>query len=282
MKRHPRVVSVSDALRAGRVEEIEAYLDAGGDPNNSAIADGVPPIVCAAACGHANVVKLLLKRGSAVDAVDPASGRTALHEAAATGQVSLAKICIGFSADIEKKVLRLGATMAEAESDEEEEDAKCCAGYYTPLQLAAGAKSGDMIRELIAAGARLDVAEASTGDAVMHRAAVSGSVEVVERLLKAGADLEASNARGERPLHLAAKNERRLEVVRCLVRLGADPSATDCARRTPLHVAAENGCSKVRGVMKILVLQKRLYTACTTAVELLSFDKKLFDGLPYR
>ncbi|CAM9644944.1 unnamed protein product, partial [Laminaria digitata] len=66
---------------------------AGADPNAPGT-DGLSPIVRAATCGHVHIVKILLRRGAAVDSVHPTSGRSALHLAAATGPVPLARLVL--------------------------------------------------------------------------------------------------------------------------------------------------------------------------------------------
>ena len=131
----------------------------------------------------------------------------------------------------------------------------------TPLQLAAGAKSGDMIRELVSAGARLDAADAKTGDGVLHLAALSGNPEVVERLLRAGADLEARNRARQTALHVAAR-EGRFGLVKCLVRAGSDVSVVDVIGRTPLYVAAANGHTQASAPTKLILIPVAIVYIC--------------------
>lgn len=213
---------LADASEKGLVNEVESYLDAGIDPDISG-SDGVAPIVRATANGHSHIAKILLRKGAAVDTVHPASGKSALHLAAQSGQVVLAKVLLAGGAEIEK-------------TDKD---------GATPLQLAAGGKSGDMVRALIAAGAHVDVVDAKNAHTVLHRAALSGNAEVVEKLLRVGADLEGRDRAGGTALHLAAK-EGRLGLVRCLVRSGGDPGAVDMIGRNPLYIAAAQGHTKVR------------------------------------
>lgn len=76
---------------------------------------------------------------------------------------------------------------------------KIDANGHTPLLAAAAgvtgsSKRGDMVRELISAGARVDAVENNTKNSPLHIAAELGSSDAVERLLRGGADLAAKNS----------------------------------------------------------------------------------------
>lgn len=162
-----------------------------------------------------------------VDAVYPKTGGTALHEAARLGQVLGAKYLLTSGADVEKR------------------DGQ----GHTPLLAAAagvGSKCGDMVRELIAAGARVDTVEDKTRNSPLHVASDLGNNDVVERLLRGGADLAGKNAVGQIPLHLAAGKGHQ-EVVSQLLRAGAEPNVQDRIGRTPLYIAAVHGKASVIG-----------------------------------
>lgn len=103
--------------------------------------------------------------------------RNALAERLRLGQVLGAKYLMDYGADVEKI------------------DAK---GHTPLLAAAAGvagsSKRGDMVRELISAGARVDAVENITKNSPLHIAAELGSSDAVERLLRGGADLAAKNS----------------------------------------------------------------------------------------
>ena len=63
-----------------RLEVLRLLLDAGADPSSAGSA-GYTPLMVAAVGGHAEVLRLLLARGAAVDAVFPETGNTAFHSA---------------------------------------------------------------------------------------------------------------------------------------------------------------------------------------------------------
>lgn len=219
------------AVEDGLADGVIAALAAGASPNDTATFEyaglTTAPLIRAVLKGHVNIVKLLLRNGAMVDAVYPKTGGTALHEAARLGQVLGAKYLLTSGADVEKR------------------DGQ----GHTPLLAAAagvGSKCGDMVRELIAAGARVDTVEDKTRNSPLHVASDLGNNDVVERLLRGGADLAGKNAVGQIPLHLAAGKGHQ-EVVSQLLRAGAEPNVQDRIGRTPLYIAAVHGKASVIG-----------------------------------
>ncbi|MGB6975991.1 MAG: ankyrin repeat domain-containing protein [Gammaproteobacteria bacterium] len=65
-------------------------------------------------------------------------------------------------------------------------------GGNTPLHVAAEKGYDDLVKELLKAGAELEIRN-SDGDTPLHLAAYNGRVDVVESLLNKGANLEAEN-----------------------------------------------------------------------------------------
>ena len=67
-----------NAIEIGRIAEVEAWLDNGGDPNAlyaSSLAPGDPPqqrplLLIAARWGRASIIHLLLSRGADIDFTD--------------------------------------------------------------------------------------------------------------------------------------------------------------------------------------------------------------------
>jgi uncharacterized protein len=120
------------------------------------------------------------------------------------------------------------------------------------------------VRELLAAGAELDVFEAAAvgdaarlrrllaatpadvgaftpdGWALLHLAAFFGRAEVVDALLAAGADVRAlsRNHEGNMPLHAALAGRGVGRISTTLLAHGADVRAPDAGGHTALHHAA--------------------------------------------
>ena len=137
-------------------------------------------------------------------------GQTLLHDAALVGDAELAAVLVRSGADPDAK---------EAEG-------------HTPLYRA---KTGDVARVLLAAGATADVESGPTRGTALHQAARRGYVSVAQALLDHGATIDSRDAKGETPLRRAV-NCRQLQIVRLLVRHGADPRAADRRGVTPLDV----------------------------------------------
>src|SRR5688572_8318153 len=107
------------------------------------------PLLEAVERGDAAGVRALL-RGGANPSVARGDGLTALHVAAQTGNLEIARLLIDARADVRAET-RIGA--------------------YTPLHLAAGRGHADVIDALLDAGADVAARTTSTGVTPLHLAA---------------------------------------------------------------------------------------------------------------
>ena len=108
------------AVVAGNSEAARLLLDAGADPS-STHSNGVvvmTPLMIAANCGQLEVLRLLLRRGAAADAVQPVSGWTAFHFACMKNKPDCAEALIRFGCDvgIKSESGKTGREMAESAS----------------------------------------------------------------------------------------------------------------------------------------------------------------------
>jgi ankyrin repeat protein len=111
---------------------------------------------------------------------------------------------------------------------------------HTPLHLAAMMTTGkgDMIAELIDAGADILACDAR-GESPLHLAArCPNNKENIDKLLEAGADIEGPNTLSLTPLQIAASVRDNTETIDALLAAGANSKATTTAGETPLHLAA--------------------------------------------
>lgn len=92
-------------------------------------------------------------------------------------------------------------------------------GDWTPLHLAVCLNRPEKVRELLAAGAKVNAADAQ-GDTPLILAARSGYAEICRLLLAAGARCDQANKAGERPLGVAL-SELHTKAVRSLLDAGA-------------------------------------------------------------
>ncbi|MBC6436761.1 MAG: ankyrin repeat domain-containing protein [Rhodobacteraceae bacterium] len=114
----------------------------------------------------------------------------------------------------------------------------------TPLHLAAGLGTPEMVRALLDAGADIE-AQNEGGGTPLYVAAFQGTAESVRILINAGANIEARNVLGYTPLHAAAWFGT-AESVRTLINAGADIEARNVLGHTPLHGAVDNTAETVQ------------------------------------
>ena len=108
----------------------------------------------------------------------------------------------------------------------------------TPLHNAVwGNKNPDVIKALLAAGAKLEAQAMFVGNTPLQFAArFNENPAILEALLAAGADLEANG--GYTPLREAARNNKNPDVIEALLAAGAKLEARDKYGYTALHKAA--------------------------------------------
>jgi ankyrin repeat protein len=199
-------------LHEARDAEIaRALLGAGAGVNDARNEYNESPLHDAARAGRADVVKLLLDRGAAVDALDTWN-HTPLFEGADTVD------------EVVRLLLDHGAK-ADAPGD----------FYDQPLYEAVAAGRAGIVRLLVGhkADARRVYAEGYT---CLHIAALSGRAEVADYLVALGLDVNARTKKGETPLYFAAKGGH-LPCVKSLLAKGADPRARTNEGITPLAAA---------------------------------------------
>ena len=166
----------------------------------------------------------LLRIGVSPDAKDQ-SGSTALYVCADCGNV----------AGIEK-LLEAGA------------DPNIDRNNETPLDIAIINDHTEIVRKLLAAGAKTETFLSENGttipiSAALAHAAASCNNEIFTLVLESGADVNSCNFHGHRPLLSAAINGY-TERVRTLLAKGADINGRSLHNETALHYAAEEGHSE--------------------------------------
>ena len=85
---------MATAACRGNLLEVQRLLAAGASPNGCDIDCVHPALVCAAGAGHADVVRLLLERGAALDSRD-SEGHSALESAREAGHEDVVAILEG-------------------------------------------------------------------------------------------------------------------------------------------------------------------------------------------
>lgn len=222
--------------------------------------------------GAANVTRLLLERGFAVDARDPYGAtpliEAAMHDAMETAELLLAagadpKACdvIGKTSldhagdlDVVRRLLDAGASpeggplLGPPHAPERGDYS-----WMRPLERFTSVGAADIAELLRARGARDESLEDSfVGD--LAYIAKTGKMRRFAKIMAAKPDLEARDAQGHTPLQVAAMGLH-ARVVEALLAAGADPRATDPAGRLAIELAHASNLAATperRAVMDLL------------------------------
>ena len=161
------------------------------------------PVADAAMNGDKAAVRSLLKSAADVNAAQ-GDGMTALHWAAISGDLELARMLVFAGANV-RATTRLGS--------------------YTPLFLASQQGHAPVIEALLKAGSDVK-AGTPNGTSPLMVAAAAGKVDAVKALVDAGADVNAKDGvRAQTPVMYAAASNR-ADVITLLASRGADLKAT--------------------------------------------------------
>ena len=178
-----RKVTTGAQRLAHEIEAVEAALLPEFDRAAAASAANAarsPALHCAVSAGHEAIVEALLEAGAPIRSRNRAK-RTALHIAA-----------------LKNTAAPLMARLLAAA------DAPCNAGDTvgsTPLHYAAGRDDAGQIAALVAAGAKVDLANKQLCTP-LHIAAAKGATTAAESLLAASASVDAIDASCRTPLHV--------------------------------------------------------------------------------
>ena len=221
---------------------IRLLLDNGADPTVRTKQGQTVLLIASSVPGNAEGVRLLMARGAPIDS------RALIH--VARWDFDLTKALVEKGADVNVTDGRQG---------------------FTALLSAAGSGQLDIVRLLIAKGAKIDQGNVSFGtvrhgDVALKEltplmlAAPYGTPEMIQTLLAAGADPKRRDVRGMTPLMLAVASENQdPRVVELLLVKGSDVNAQSGAGESALDWARKFGNPKV-----IALLEKHGAKAAST------------------
>ncbi len=234
------------AAKNGNAALIEILLEAGGNAND-ADANGTTPLMYSAASGNTDAVKLLLEGGAEANATDSTNGQTALMFAAAQGRREVVRILAAGGADPD--ILTKVSDVIRWRDRYRDEDGKAAvkedrpeafSGGFTALHFAAREGRLQVAKELVAAGADMNLVAASDDASPLTTAIINGRLDVASFLLDQGADPNLSNKDGVAPLYAtidarwaertwypapSVEEEKTdyLDLLQALLEAGADP-----------------------------------------------------------
>jgi ankyrin repeat protein len=210
-------------------------------------------IVSAAKRGDVETVQKLLKGGISPNQPD-AQGRTALHEAAANGNVQLFKILIAAGADIHAQDkqgvtpefialhvadFRTGFALMKAFPITSSPTGAGSDAAWT-LTAAIDRRQQSVVEMLVKLGVNVNAVD-NNGDYPLDLAAQKGDAAIAELLLSHGANINIRNKSGGFPIHSAALAGNTI-VVRLLLDRGSDVNCrVEPTGETPLYLAASFG-----------------------------------------
>jgi ankyrin repeat protein len=248
------------AARNGNADIARMLLASGAGINDVSPEDGTALIV-AAAGGHEDFALFLLDKGADPNLAD-SYGFTALHFTAQKGTADLSAVEYTLSVRPPQNLHRLAKALLAKGANPNARITKDYASNTrspyrhtapmslvdaTPLFLAAGAGDVELMRMLLAAGAKADVKVKGDTTILMAAAGVgrvqdflpgeeAEHLEAVKIALQNGAPVNDANAKGQTALMAAVSSGANL-LVKHLVAAGADLNARDRIGMTPWTIA---------------------------------------------
>ncbi|MBW2388798.1 MAG: ankyrin repeat domain-containing protein, partial [Deltaproteobacteria bacterium] len=205
------------AVRRSDLEEVEARLAAGVDPNQR---DSVGRTALALAVGSAPITRMLLEAGARSEIADD-RGTAPLQLAARAGHLEVLVLLLEAGADPNQSDLR----------------------GTSPLLAAAQNRQSEIGLRLLTAGADPDARNRSDESAMFH-AIAQNQLELLTAILAAGATHDNVMTNGMTPLGFAVSTDD-LSVTEALLNAGAAVDATDVRGRSPLTIAAGRGSLEI-------------------------------------
>ncbi len=248
--------ALGDAVRRNDLQEASELLQRGVDPNERTSL-GYPPLTLAAGRGNYQMVDLLLSAGADVHMLDSRMGSTALHRAAQSGVVPVAKLLVRHGAFIDMRSPTNGNTplidaswhrkprMVEYLLEAGANWKIKARGTLTAKSIAQKAGDDEIVQIIEDYEQRAESYRESTD---IYTLIEDGDAEGVRQLIDQGLDVNqkatyrVGNAlRGVTPLLYAARLGQH-EIVEILLEAGANPRIVDWTMKsTVLHKSGYTG-----------------------------------------
>jgi ankyrin repeat protein len=202
----------------------------------------------------ASKVKLLIARGADVNYRTPAGYDAITAAVSYPGNVEAVRALLDAGADVQPpddvKIKHSPLLFASMSGDLESVSLLLARGANpnrrdSPLSEAITFGHADVVRALIAAGARVDLVE-RTGVNLLHWAAITNRPDVIPLLARAGVDINAVDEHGFTPLMYAATIDfGETSTLAALLSAGADRTIRNESGRTALQQARRLGHAQI-------------------------------------
>jgi len=205
------VTCLHRASYGGHQDAVEYLLKHGADPKLKST-NGWTALVEAAYGGHLEILKYLQQHAKLSVLEKDNNGFDAIHHAASNGQDDIVDYLLSQGAKVSDASLQTAAAGGHISTVRKllglKVNVNHVEGEYqtTALQMAAYHGDASIVKLLLTAGAKVDVAS-KNGWTALHEAAEANAIEVIEMLLKAGADANIKDTEGRAARDIAESDE---------------------------------------------------------------------------
>ena len=252
-----QVLAMLKAAAEGNVQELQRYTD---DKARVNARDGQrrTALMFASLNGQNDAARMLLSSGANVKLKDP-RGFNALDYAAGRGHSETVRLLLQASGTKDEQNAMQYAQLMEASFAGDKNRLPQGKGNLssvndispedqTPLIVAAGNGSADLVQNLIERGADVNLRN-SQRQTALHWAAWNNKPATLSALLAKGAKIDATDLGGNTALMFAAQNGNQ-EAVSLLLAHGADTAMTDQRGSTAMTMAKTKGHKNITSMME--------------------------------
>lgn len=261
-----RTELLCQAIVSGDIEAVKKFLQKeGADPDRRDYT-GRTPLQLACISSTPAVVQCLVDHGARLTA-RMADGKTALHLAAARGNVEIISTLLTKSSQNEAEAINQGLTLEKKTNDDDaDEDDSEASTSYVKVERDETDEVGPTHDSIDENDSQPDIYDINTiaWDSLaspLHFAIIHGHVDAVRVLVTSfGADvrmpIKITNEYSKQPqgailnlvLALSLPLDKAREMSRTLLELGASPAQADIARFTPVHYIAQSEYSELLSI----------------------------------